>query len=74
MAKFKVLGVEGEEVEVNGNTYGGGVGTVIELTDEEATEALAASKIEPVADDVEDEDEEESEEEEVSADDLEDDE
>lgn len=46
MAKYKVLGAEGEQLVINGNTYGGGVGTVVELSEAEAAEALSAGHIE----------------------------
>lgn len=67
MAKYKVLGAEGEEVVVNGNTYGGGVGTLVELTEEEAAEALTAGKIELATETEEESEEEEAESEEEVA-------
>ena len=48
MAKYKVLGVEGEEVEVNGVNYPAGVGHEIELSEEEAADAIEHGTVELV--------------------------
>lgn len=50
MSKYKVLGVEGNVVEINGVEYPAGVDHEIELTDEEAVTPLAESKIELLED------------------------
>lgn len=46
MLKYKVLGTEGEEVEVGGNKYA--VGSEIDLSHDVATPALSEGKIELV--------------------------
>lgn len=61
--QYRVLGVEGEKVTVNGTEYDALQDAHIELTEEEAAEALAAGTIELVSD-VEESEEEESEEDE----------
>ena len=47
--KYKVLGIEGEQVDINGVMYDGGIGFEIELTDEEAAQPLSEFKIELMA-------------------------
>lgn len=47
--KYKVLGNEGDEVEIGGVKYPAGVAHLVELEDDVAEAALAESKVEAVA-------------------------
>lgn len=68
MAKYKVLGVEGGKVIINGVEYPSRQEERIELTDEEAARSLSEGTIELCGECNKDEDIEESEEEEVEGD------
>ena len=56
--KYKILGAEGETITLGGNTYAGGVETIVEISESDAVEALAAGKIEVFDESTEDSTEE----------------
>lgn len=57
MAKYVVKGEIGEDIILSGESFHGGVDTVVELDESEAEEALSAGKIELMDESTEVEDE-----------------